>query len=286
MTGNQIAAVTATGKNSHTLRLRNQRPTIFIDNLNKSLKLPNINLAGVLAEPVQLGDPAKIWTKLAITSDEPPFHRIVESLSQVISHNAQAMGARISLNQANNVLLVIHSDDSADLWVDAAAVSICAILKRDIVPGSAVFESDIADVTGITFPAISILPSDRMVYLFRENWRFGLFFDLRTDTDLSVDDVASKLGYLYRVMRYSHLYEMLENETTFGSLIKTGWFPFAEIIGTEFDSLLYASKAGFDLAGVELDLISNFSETRLDHMFARWITKPHFAIKKPILKSR
>jgi hypothetical protein len=183
------------------------------------------------------------------------------------------------------VLLVIHSNGSADLWVDSAAVSLSILAKRDFQAGSAIFESDIADVTEMWFPHVNFQPTDRMIYLFRQDWRFGLYFDLRTEEELSVDEAARSLGYLYRIMRYRHIYDILKNETLLNKLMQAGWFPFVEIVGREIRDLLNACEAGFDLGEAETTLLAKFDDARLDRMFARWVAKPHFASKERILKS-
>ena len=53
----------------------------------------NVELSGIAATAAQPGEAIMVWTKLPITSDEPAFHRIVESLNSVISHSVQQTGA-------------------------------------------------------------------------------------------------------------------------------------------------------------------------------------------------
>ncbi len=62
-------------------------------------------------------------------------------------------------------------------------------------------------------------------------------------------------------------------------------FPFIEIIGSEFQALANHFKAGFDPPEAEASLISRFDSARLDRMLGRWLRKPHFASKEPLLKS-
>ena len=50
-------------------------------NPGKPIPLAKVELIGVAAESVQGGGEAKIWTSLALTSDDPGFHMIAENLS-------------------------------------------------------------------------------------------------------------------------------------------------------------------------------------------------------------
>ena len=183
------------------------------------------------------------------------------------------------------MLLVIHQDQTAELWVDTAAVNLAVLIKRAVQAGAVVFESDIADVTEMRFPCVDIRPTDRMLYLFREDWRFALFFDFNPDGELSLDEAARALGTLYRQLKYRHLYDVLADEVTFGRLMQAGWFPFVEIISGDFKGLADACEAGFDLNDAEAQLLKKFDHERLERMFARWIANPHFKSKEPILRS-
>lgn len=60
---------------------------------------------------------------------------------------ARQAGTAVNLTRADTVLLVFKPDHNAELWIDAAAVSIQCAVKRAIKAGTVVFENDIADVT-------------------------------------------------------------------------------------------------------------------------------------------
>lgn len=94
-----------------------------------------------------------------------------------LGHLVRQAGANVNFGRTDNVLMVIRPDQTAELWVDGVAVSLNILAKRDIQAGTAVFESDIADVVGLDFPCVYIGPNDKVFYLFREDWRFALFFD-------------------------------------------------------------------------------------------------------------
>jgi hypothetical protein len=256
-----------------------------VSNIGEPLRFKDVEpLAGFSAEAVKSGEAVKVWTRLALTSDQSLFHRLVENLAGVIQHMAQKAGVVVNLRRAGTVLLVLKPDNAAELWVDTAAVSIRCTVKRDIKAGSLVFENDIADVTGMWFPCVEFGEKDKVLCIFREAWRFGFAFDMNPDGKLDLEGFATTLGTLHRELRYRHLYQAIADEALFARLVASGWFPFVEIITTEFKELLHHVEAGFDLADIEPAIVAKFDKGRLQHLLKRWLAKPHFAAKSDLLQ--
>lgn len=254
-------------------------------NVGEPIKLTGLTLAGVSAEAARGGQTIKLWTRLSLTSDDRHFYRIVESFAAHIEHMARQGGHHVSLTRSGFILLVIHPDNTGELWLDAAAVSLNVLTKRPIEPGMVVFEHDIADVTAMSFPLVEIGKQDRVLCIFREGWRFALFFDFNSNGDLSIESMERDLGTLHRRLKYRDLYDAIADQDVFGRLIEAGWFPFVEILGREFRELASHCEAGFDLNDVEAKLLAAFSTERVEAMFARWMAKPHFAGKERLLRS-
>ncbi len=254
-------------------------------NLGEPLRFEDVeSIAGFMAEPAKGGQHAKVWTRLALSSDEPLFHRLVENLDGVIRHMAQKAGTALNLRRADTVLLIFKPDNSAELWVDAAAVSLQCTIKHAVAARSVIFESDIADVTGMGFPCVTIGEQDKVLCLFREGWSFGLAFDFNPDGKLDLRWFSTALGTLHRTLRYRHLYQAVNDSAIFDPLLAAGWFPFVEIITTEFHDLARHIEAGFDIAEIEAKIVGAFDAARLGHLFERWVAKPHFAAKAVLLK--
>ena len=76
---------------------------------------------------------------------------------------AQLAGAAVSLRRASTVLLVLKPERRAELWVDTAAVSLLCTVKRAIKARTAVFEDDVADITGMSFPCVTFGKEDKVV---------------------------------------------------------------------------------------------------------------------------
>lgn len=276
---------TAPGTSPETAVTGAQHPGMLVGNLGEPIRLTGVNMNGFAVEAARAGDRAKVCTKLAVTSDNPLFHCLVENLNAVLTHLARQAGKAIALSRANTVFLVIRPDDTADLWIDTVAVALTVTARRSLQAGMAVFENDIADVTAMHFPCVQIGARDRVLYLFREAWRFGLLLDFNPKGDLSLQEFERTLGTLYRRLRYRHLYDTVANATVFGRLVDAGWFPFVEIIGSEFRALADAAEAGFSLDDAEADLVAKFDPERLERMFERWAANPHFAPKERIFRS-
>lgn len=254
-------------------------------NLGEPLRFKDVQpISGFTAEAAKPGQAVKIWTRLSLTSDEPLFHRLVDGLDGVIRHMAEKAGAGVNLRRADTILLVLKPDNSAELWVDTAAVTMRCAVKRAIAARTVVFENDIADVTGMSFPCVEIGVQDRVLCLFREGWSFGLAFDFNHEGQLDLEGFQTTLGTLHRRLRYRHLYETVTNPTVFDSLVAAGWFPFVEIITAEFRDLAQQAEAGFDVAEIEPKIISTFNAARLGHLLERWAAKPHFAARASLLK--
>lgn len=257
-------------------------------NIGEPIRVSDFNFAGVSAKASRNGEKAEIWTKLAVTSDEALFHQIVPNLASMIEHVARQAGSSVSLTRTDTVFVVLRPDDTGEIWADTAAITTQTALKRPgpIPAGAVLFEHDVADVTGLWFPLVEVGPKDRILCLFREGWRFALFFDVdrHRGEDLSVEDARRTLGALYRRMKYADLYAAVADQPTFDGLVTKGWFPFLELMSGEFKSLLAAHQAGWDLTEAEAALITKFDDARLDRIFDRWMERPTLKVKEAILR--
>lgn len=255
-------------------------------NLGEPIYLENLNLVGISAGAAQGGQNVQIWTRMALTSDQDLFQKIIGNIAATIEHAANSVGAYPSLNQAQTVFLVLRPDNSGELWVDKAAMSVYSALKRPgpMAAGTVLFENDIADITGLWFPLVEVGPKDRILCIIREGWRFALYFDFNPDGDLVVEEAKRALGTLFRRMRYADLYASLAHEPTFSGLVGSGWFPFIELGIAEVRALIGMIEAGFSLGQAEESLISAFNESRLDRMFARWMERTHLKEREAILR--
>jgi len=262
------------------------RPRLDVRNMGEPIKLTDINVHGIAAEHGRGGDQVSVMTRLVSTSDQELFHLVVPNLASVIAHSLSLVGRYDRIDRADVVLLVMHPDNTGELWLDSAAMMHQVRLKRPgpLKAGTVLFENDIADVTDMWFPHVQIGPQDRIICLFREGWRFGFLFDANPSGALDVEAASRDLGSLYRRLKYADLYAVTSHEKTFGKLIAGGWFPFLELMSGEFKSLAQSAEAGFEMDDAEGKLVANFDAARLDRMFARWMERSYLKDKELILR--
>lgn len=259
---------------------------IGVRNVGEPLRFSNVeDLTGFSAEPGKGGGTINVWTRMALTSDEPLFHRLADSLAGVVNHMALQAGTAVNLSRSDTVLILLKPDHTAELWLDTAAVSIHCAVKRAMKAGTVVFQNDIADVTGMSFPCVDFGAADKVLCLFRQDWRFGFAFDMNPDGKLDLESFNKTLGTLYRQMRYKHLYDALGEAATFERLLGAGWFPFVEIIGGEFKNILNHCEARFDMAEIEEKILTGFNAKRVDRILERWLAKPHFGEKAALIRA-
>lgn len=251
-----------------------------IANSGDPILVPKLEMDSVSGNSALPGQPVEVITRLAITSDSPLFYPIAQGLSAVLD---PAMGK--SLHRGEHVLVVIKQDRSAKIWFDTAAVVHDVMIKRTAAFGMAVFQRDIVDMQGMRFPCVDIETSDQVIVLFREQWRYALYFDFNPGRALDLGDLGRTLGTLYRSLAFRNHYDLMGDADSRRKLIESGWFPFAEIAQSEFMSLAQTVRLGGNLTEVENIVIESFTRERLDRILERWDAKPSFAKKKAIFSS-
>ncbi|AMV05743.1 hypothetical protein AC028_02015 [Xanthomonas citri pv. aurantifolii] len=73
-------------------------------------------------------------------------------------------------------------------------------------------------ITHMQFPLVEIGARDGVLCLFREAWAFGLAFDFNVGGALDREQFERDLGSLYRVLRYRHIYEVMDDPATMAAL--------------------------------------------------------------------
>jgi len=236
------------------------------------------NIGGFALTNVEKGNYFWMLTSATTNSDESDFYNFIEQLSNPFFNKAG-----INPNAVYQFLIIIHTDQSADLHINDLPVMIEFMTKRDVKKGEAISKRDIADIRRLRFPNVKITKTDQVIYCFKEGWKFGLFFDLGRELDL--DKMELDLGTLYRSLSFQYVYEVLKNEIHFEEMIKDGWFPFIEIIGSEFKPLseVYTNRFHFE-EGINR-IVEKFNKARIETIISKWWKKQIFEDKKQILQA-
>jgi hypothetical protein len=125
--------------------------------------------------------------------------------------------------------------------------------------------------------------TDRVVYCFKVDWKFGLFFDFRGHLD--INNMELDLGKLHRYLSFQHIYKTLEAEDKFEEIVHDGWFPFIEIIGMEYKMLTECYQNKFDFENRVAKFLDRFDGDRIEKMKNKWWSKTIFAEKKLVIEA-
>lgn len=235
------------------------------------------------------------------TSDQPVFYKYMDEISKLFLHPSEY---KINISSINNFLILIHKDLSASIYLNDYPIEIKCRSKRDILEGELISDNSIADIVELRFPGIDIKESDKVICCIKVGWKFGLYFNLKRNSNLVQTEIGSsefreealegsniaqmqtQLGQLYRYLAFQYVYQSLESEPLFSEIISDGWFPFVEILGGEYkrlfetyqnDKFTYESKVKM--------LLESFNETRLSKITDKWWENSLFQEKQELIQA-
>lgn len=184
----------------------------------------------------------------------------------------------------HNDLLIVVRDKQARIHT-LFPVTARVRPKGPVQPGSAVFKDQILDIEEIRFRDDSfeadIRDGDKIVWLFRVDWSFGLYFDL--SGKLSTPELWKTLGYYYRSMHFRAVYAFFVDPKNPERLIDRGWFPFIQFSNDEFRQLRHGIGNPSELDTVEAHVVEEFGADRIDRFSEHWWTNPVFRDKQEII---
>jgi hypothetical protein len=236
------------------------------------------NFIGFVVETVESGKMANIQTCGSLISDMPLFYTYIDQVSGSFLKN-------ILVGQVSQFLILIHLDLSADIYLNSLPAKVLMMTKRSFEKGQVVTTNDIADIQRLSFEAIPIKDTDKVICCLKVGWKFGLFFDLDRQESLNIPAMEAELGALYRYLSFQYIYDVLESKPHFETLQKDGWFPFIEILASEFKELSEAYKNLPDPKKKIEEVVARFEKERVERIINKWWSKELFSDKKVILES-
>lgn len=236
------------------------------------------NFAGFAVETAKPGEIVKVQTRGSLISDDALFHKYIDQITGIFLKNE-------FVNAIHQFLVLIHDNLSADIYLNDIPTKVLMMTKRDFEKGEVIRVNDMADISKLSFEGINIRDTDKFIYCFKVGWKFGLFFDLHRDDGLDIEAMQSELGSLYRYLSFQYVYDVLESKPQFDLLIKDGWFPFIEIIGSEFKEVSAAYQNLTDPQSRIEELISKFDQERIARITNKWWKKKLFKDKRDILET-
>jgi hypothetical protein len=86
-------------------------------------------------------------------------------------------------------------------------------------------------------------------------------------------------------LSFQSVYDVLESRPHFERILKDGWFPFIEILASEFKELSDAYKNLPDPTNKINEIVAKFNNERIESIVSKWWSKDLFLDKKAILES-
>ena len=212
-------------------------------------------------------------------SSQEAFHRITPQLG------GQYLHAKLGwLGDWPEFLIVIHNDLNAEAYIGCVPVAMAFRAKRNIQAGTQVPAHHLADITEAHIEGVKIVDSDSIIYCFRHDWRFGLYFDLGPSLrkDCRKSDLAKELGAAYRHLMFFDDYAGARELHDKG-LENDGWFPFVELLGREFISLIDAYRDSDQKVALLQSFLKKFDKGRLEEFIKYWWDDDVLESKKEII---
>lgn len=235
----------------------------------------NIQLDGIAAGAAEKDSAGPIFRKGFMMSLQSNFVTLANNLMRPFS---------ISRDSINKVLIIIKNDNTAKIY-SIFPLSIQVRAKKDIKTPTFVTKDDVFDISALEFKdeifEINIEEDDKIIYLFRVDWKFGLYFDFTKK--LNVDNLKKELANCYQRLFYYNLYAFVENKSYFNNVIEDGWFPFIQLIGNDFNQIIRYYEDGKEHNFQIDDLINKFTQERINSFTQYWWKNKTFLDKKEII---
>ncbi|MBI3168405.1 MAG: hypothetical protein HYZ22_08005 [Chloroflexi bacterium] len=238
-----------------------------------------IKIDGIAGETIPKDAKGLIIRKSFILSYDKNFERYCNNILSGVLGNPQN-------ETLNRLLVVIKKDDQARIYQNFPLKARIRA-KRSVKAFELVRQDDIVDIVGIEFSDaifnLDIENGDKFIWLFRINWKFGLYFDF--SGQLYVSKLSEELADCYRRLLYLDTYSFLENEKRLKELLDEGWFPFIQLIGSRFQRLIdYFAEEKKYVFQVE-KILEYFSNEEFIRFSSNWWANPIFNEKREILEA-
>ena len=188
--------------------------------------IQRVDCCGVVASKVNMKNRAvRISPHGVSISTDKLFNTTVKSLAALCG---------ITTN-FNNLLVRISPDKQAKIYVDNFPFMANVLLNKKKQSGCAIFENEIDDIASIkfadSFNDVSPQDNEQVIWVFRHNFNFGLYYDFRHN--IKAIDTMKGMKDIYSYVYFLEFYKNLSNKKL-TSLIKKGWFPFIALTTAQY----------------------------------------------------
>lgn len=158
-------------------------------------QINDVRLDGFAVSSAAAGETVKVQVKGSATSESPFFLMYAEQIANLIFPK---LGSIKLKDEVNNYLAVIHIDNTADVYIQEFATAVKVKLNRSIKVGEPIYPKDIDDMVEVSFPGISIKSDDKVVFLKRSGWRFGIYFDFTKQ--INIETLGVDLANIHKTL--------------------------------------------------------------------------------------
>ena len=141
-----------------------------------------------------------VLEKESLTSESLLFNFFMQQITNIFLSKI-----KIPPEVVYNLLIVLHDDNIADIFLNDFKEEMLAKPKRDVTKGELVYKKDIADISHIRFPDVKINQSDAIIYCKRHGWRFCLYFDFTRN--IKKEKMERGLGKLAKELFFKNSFD-------------------------------------------------------------------------------
>ena len=254
-----------------------EQKIVSIRKLYKPVVLDGIKVDAIALEPIAKGEKGKVARKMFIISQHPFFSKIATNL-------LQRFNGVIDVGNTNQLLVIIKPNDQAFIY-PIFPLSAKIVPKKQIIKYQPIYKKDIVDISSASFDdgVIDLNPqeNDKIIFLYRESWNFGLFFDFTKKID--IEKTKEDLGYCMKRLLYQAEYDFVNSQSSYNQLIKDGWFPFVNLIGEGIEKIIEYYQDNKKHPHILEDVVNSFDRQRVEEISNRWWNNKIFNSKKKIL---
>jgi hypothetical protein len=232
---------------------------------NSALKWENVNLI----------------TSWFFTSDDKEFFKYIESINNHFWLN---------LDNYSNFLIVIKKDFTFTFYnIDITWLTIKCQFISDKNKWEAVYKSDIIWIDSVELDNYDILDTDSIIFCFKNNWKYWLYFNLSTlipneNIKLNLGLLSKELWKCYNFLFYNKELSYINNNEVYDLMLKDWWYPFFAILN-DYEGLYNFYKSWKINNDIFDSIINKFNNDKLEKLTNKWFKNKVFKEKEKILKA-
>ena len=179
----------------------------------------------------------------------------------------------VSRSQVDNLLAILHFDESATVYLNELDLNLSARPSRQVNKGAQVLKDDIVDIEGLGL-SVDIPNNAGFIFLFSVGWRKGLFYDygpLLPDPQPRQFDVSIALGQAFTQVAFQERFAITDRE--WEALFDELWFPFTGLGNQTIARLLSHVRSDWKCDDMLDDIVADV-RSKAPSMLKAWRNHP------------